>query len=84
MSCHDESSQYTNDTEELKLDNVTGIFFVLAAGLLLGFLACLVDKYTNLFTRRQKVRKYYRRHINSLYKSTYLLLKDKLGELCSV
>ena len=56
--CHtpEESNKFTNDTEELKLENIAGIFIVLAAGLLLGLVACLIDKFTNLLARKKKVR----------------------------
>ena len=52
---HEETTHYADDTEELKLENVAGIFFILAAGLILGLIACLIDKYTSLFKGKKKV-----------------------------
>jgi hypothetical protein len=50
-----DSGKKTGDTEELELENVAGIFFILVGGLLLGLLACIIDRYLSLCLKKRKV-----------------------------
>ena len=52
-----DSGKKPTDTEELKLENVAGIFFVLVGGLVLGLLACLFDKFFVVCRRNRQVRR---------------------------